>query len=303
VHLSDFTLSQLRHTLNHQGLRLKIGPFVIRLRSNIDSISSCLSLLYEAYPLESSDSFSDFHLRLAPPPNLRRFYKPQVRFYFDEQEPFKPLPLAHAFPLFEWGLNWCIAKYAHQYLIFHSAVLEKNGKGLVLPGMPGAGKSTLCAALMMSGWRLLSDEMALLDPITLKLTPIPRPIALKNESIDIIQALDHTAVIGPRSYDTSKGTVAHLKPTDTSIRKASEEVSVNLVVIPKYKAAVKTSLTSMSNPEMLNHLISNSFNYNILRESAFESTCKLLDMTGCHTLEYSELGAAITCLDKLVVCG
>jgi predicted ATPase len=30
---------------------------------------------------------------------------------------------------------------------------------VILPAPPGSGKSTLCAALVTRGWRLLSDEL------------------------------------------------------------------------------------------------------------------------------------------------
>ena len=65
--------------------------------------------------------------------------------------------------MLEWGLNWCVAGHAHQYLMLHAAALERNGRAVILPGDPGAGKSTLTAALMLSGWRLLSDEITLVD--------------------------------------------------------------------------------------------------------------------------------------------
>jgi len=71
--------------------------------------------------------------------------------------------------------------------MLHAAVLEKNGRAVVLPGDPGAGKSTLTAALMLSGWRLLSDEITLVDRDDGLLVGLARPVSLKNASIDVIQ--------------------------------------------------------------------------------------------------------------------
>lgn len=45
----------------------------------------------------------------------------------------------------------------------------------MLVGTTGAGKSTLCAALCADGWRLLSDEMALIEPDTGRLRGMGRP--------------------------------------------------------------------------------------------------------------------------------
>jgi len=272
----------------------------VSLRSGIKSVASTLSLLYAEYPVEEKNGFSDYHIRLDPPKNIRAIYKPQVRFYFDDKEPFKPLPLAHAFPLFEWGLNWCIAKYSHQFLIFHSAVLEKNGKAIVFPGEPGAGKSTLCAAMMLRGWRLLSDEMALVSPEDLRVTPVPRPVALKNESIEIIKAFDVNAIIGPKSYDTSKGTVAHLKAGDSCVARSNEKADVFMIVMPQFKKGSMIEFSKIPKSEMMNNLIRNSFNYNVLRESGFDTASCLLDTSKCYGLEYSDLDEVIGHLDKLV---
>ena len=50
--------------------------------------------------------------------------------------PFAPLPLDQAFPMLEWGLNWCVSAHCHQYLIFHAAVVEKSGPRADPSGAP-----------------------------------------------------------------------------------------------------------------------------------------------------------------------
>src|SRR3546814_15972535 len=82
--------------------------------------------------------------------------------------------------MLEWGLNWCIGAHGHQFLIIHAAVIERNGLAAILPGAPGSGKSTLTACLVHNGWRLLSDEMALVSLQDGGLTALARPISLKN---------------------------------------------------------------------------------------------------------------------------
>ena len=56
--------------------------------------------------------------------------------------------------------------HAHQYLIIHAAVVEKNGLAAILPAPPGSGKGTLTAGSVLSGWRLLSDELTLIDRLS-----------------------------------------------------------------------------------------------------------------------------------------
>ena len=146
-------------------------------------------------------------MRVAPARGWRPWREAQAEFWADGTSPFEVFPRRLAMPLAEWGLNWCICNYAHQFLMFHSAVVEKTGRAAILAGPPGSGKSTLCAALMARGWRLLSDEFALLDPARGWLLPIPRPVALKSASIGLVEKLL------PHLPDRS-----HLRPDTTRAR-------------------------------------------------------------------------------------
>ena len=108
-------------------------------------------------------------------------------------------------------MNWCVSIHANEYLKLHAAVVARGGTALIMPGVPGAGKSTLCAALGLNGWRVLSDEHALIPPGTAEVVPLCRPVSLKNESIALIESFSQNAVFGPVSEETHKGTVAHMK--------------------------------------------------------------------------------------------
>lgn len=91
------------------------------------------------------------------------------------------MPVGHAFPQLEWAMNWCISTQANFYLLLHSAVIERNGFAAIMPAPPGSGKSTLCAALINRGWRLLSDELALISLHDQNIYPLARPVGLKND--------------------------------------------------------------------------------------------------------------------------
>src|SRR5262245_23870593 len=145
-------------------------------------------------------------------------------------------------PFAEWGLNWCICSHAHQFLIFHSAVVEKAGRAAILAGPPGSGKSTLCAALLGRGWRLLSDELALLEPVRGCLLPVPRPVALKGASIGLIEGLLPRPRIGRVFAPTHKGTLAHLRPPTAAVERQAEPALPGWVVFPTHSDAAETQL-------------------------------------------------------------
>src|SRR3546814_6175040 len=83
--------------------------------------------------------------------------------------------------------------------------------------------STLTACLVHNGWRLLSDEMALVSLQDGGLTALARPISLKNRSIDLIADILPNAALSARSEDTVTGAVALLKPPTTSVERVDRK--------------------------------------------------------------------------------
>lgn len=297
--ISAVTENQLLKRLSGPGLILQAGPFITRLYSSIPGLAAGIHGLYSNYPLIDESPFVDFHVRVNPPKGIRRWIRPQARFRFDNFKPFTPLPIDQAVPIFEWGLNWCIANYAHQYLIVHSAVVERNGVSIIFPAPPGSGKSTLCAGLVSKGWRLLSDEMALLDRKTLQLVPVPRPVSLKNRSIDVIREYAPDMYVGSSTEGTTKGTIAHMAVPESSIERQNEAVNPRLVVFPKYTMDAAPELTLMPKPLAGIRLIENCFNYHVLGEQGFNMVTDLVSTCDSYEFSYSQLDDALQIFNQL----
>lgn len=292
--------TELRERLRGAGVWLRTGPFSLRIRSRIPSVAQGLADLYGQFEVrDSRETFADFHVDVNPPGRVRRWLRPQVTFSFDGQLPFKPLPYDQAYPMLEWGLNWCVSMHAHQYLVVHAAVVEKNGGAAILPAPPGAGKSTLTAALVLSGWRLLSDELALIDRQTGSVQPLPRPISLKNESISLIRGFSSEAFINRPSRDTVKGTVAHLRPPTESVRRQHEPARPAWVVFPQWSPDAPASLTPRSAAQTFMFLAQNAFNYSHLGAEGFQLGTRLVDTVGCYDFSYGRLEDAVRTFDHL----
>lgn len=234
-------------------------------------------------------------MSINPPNNLRRWLRPQAFFEIDGYQPLEPLPLHHAYPLFEWGLNWCIANKAHQYLIFHAAIIEKEGRAILMPGVPGAGKSTFCTALVQNGWSLMSDELALLGVPDGKVHPLPKPISLKNESIKVVNSLYPDAAFGNQYSNTSKGTLTHLKAPQLSERIAT----IEWVLFPKYTAHSSTSLVDESKGYAHIELLNNAFNSNVFGLQGFEAINGILESSKVVRLSYSDTVEAVETVNRM----
>lgn len=297
--VSSLAPAQLRARLRGPGLDLRTGPFTSRITSNIPHLAEGIALLYADYPVAEPGGFADFHVNLRQPGGLRRWFRPQVRFDQDGLTPFKPLPLAQAYPMLEWVLNWCVTNRAHSYLIVHGAVVEKHGRAVILPAPPGSGKSTLCAALVCRGWRLLSDELTLIRHHDGAIVPVPRPVSLKNASIGVIRAFSPEAVFAPPVEGTAKGTIGHMKAPPQSVARAAEAARPCAVVFPRYEAGAATSLQALGKAETFMRVADNAFNYALLGERGFATLGALADACAGLEFSYSNLEEAMAVFERL----
>ena len=292
------TRKEIAARLAGSGLYLRTGPFINCIRSDSAYLLDGICQMYGAYAIDDS-GFADFHLNLHCATGWRRWIRPQVRFDNDGDVPFEPMPANHAFPMLEWMLNWCVSGSANAYLIIHAAVVEKNGRALVLPAPPGSGKSTLCAALASRGWRLLSDELTLIGLDDHLVTSLARPVSLKNASIPVMKAYAPDAQFTRSALDTSKGTVAHLKAPDASVARSAEPARIAWVVFPRYQAGAALALAPIPHARAFMRVAENAFNYSLTGARGFHALGSVID--GCDSFDftYSNLDEAIALFDGM----
>ncbi|MDQ2779390.1 MAG: HprK-related kinase A [Pseudomonadota bacterium] len=297
--LRELDRAEVGRRLRTRGLGLRTGPFAFRIRADSLLVLDGLRLLYAEHPLLENDAFADFQVDLIEARGPRRWWRPQVNFVFDGQRPFSPLPAAQAYALLEWAMNWCISSQVHSNLNLHAAALERGGRGLILPAPPGSGKSTLCAGLTLRGWRLLSDELAMVSPQDGWITPLARPVSLKNASIDVIRAFEPAAVLNRPTHDTVKGTVSHMQVPPAHVARAAERVVPQWVVFPRYVPGADAELTPRSKADSLIELGRNGFNYSVLGLAGFETLATLVDACDCYDFRYSRLEEAAQLFERL----
>jgi len=295
----DLTTEEFSSQIAENGLGFAVGPFKVHIRAAVPGLFEPLHLLYANFPLVSADSVFTLHATVAAKRRRPAFWRSQVHFTVDGFAPHEDLPIEQALAVLEWGINLVIAMRSHHFLMLHAAVLERGGRAIVLPGMPGSGKSTLCAALAHSGWRLLSDEFGLVSHRSSMFTPVPRPIALKNQAIDVFRSFAPQAVVGPRIPKTRKGTVAHVRPPIDSIDRQSEQVQATRIVFPQWQDGSRLEWVPLSKPRCFMALATNSFNYDLSGEEGFLTTKAIVDSCDAYRLVYSDLNEAIAWIDDL----
>lgn len=294
--IGEFDTAELGQRLRSGGLGLRLYPFTVRVSSRIGALASTLHQMYARFPLVDA-GFADFHVTV----RRRRWFKRQAVFELDGYRPFLPLPADQVFPLFEWGLNWCIVHHVQDFLILHAAVLERDGAALILPGPPGAGKSTLTAGLACAGWRLLSDELTLLRLDDGAVQGMARPISLKNESIPLVRELAPEAIFSPVAHDTAKGTVCHLAPPASALASVGRTATPRWFVLPRFQAGAEARLEALGRAQAFMAAADFALNYSVLGAAGFDLLTSTIDRCEPYSLTFGSLAQAVAILSDLTI--
>jgi HprK-related kinase A len=293
--------SAVARALGGAGLHLDLGLVRVRVRAQqVWPAAGQIASAYRHFPLAApQQAWADIHVDLRRGKGLRRWFRPQTRLLADGVQAFEPFAAALALPLLEWGVNWLIGRRVNDRLLLHAGTLARDGRAVVMPALPGSGKSTLTAALALRGWRLLSDEFGACDPATGLLHPCVKPVALKNESIDVIRRFAPQAELGPAFPGTRKGTVAHLAPSAESVSARHQPATPALLLIPRWQAGSATVLERIRPEAAFSSLAFNAFNYTALGALGFETVVALVRRMALWRLVYSDLDDALRRIDGL----
>ena len=299
MRIGDRPTSEIANALTGDGLPLSVGPFHLLVKSPFDAFARGIHFLYAQHACSEQRDFYDACIQLIPPKGFRRLRKGNTCLVVDGEEWYRTsrqLALAY----FEWGTNWSIFRRTHRFLVIHAATLARNGVGLMMPAAPGSGKSTLCAALAHRGWRLFSDELALIDPEDARLVPLAKPVCLKDQSIAVIREFAPAAKFGPRMYDAQEERhVAHVRPPLQAVDNVQQTALPQLIVFPQYEPSSPTILAPLSRSDAFLQVARQSFNYSLLGASGFKLLGRVLKNCDCYRLTYSNLDEAIQQIDAL----
>ena len=277
---------------------LILQPFSFAIHTNNAKVFSKLQQLYPESVLSAQNShlFIDF--------NIEFFEQGLFKKHFDfrcANRQFRQCEFDNIVSTIEWGLNWTLSSFQNYYLCIHAAVLERRGVTVVLPAPPGSGKSTLCSLLMLSGWRLLSDEHCLVDLSSHQIVPAVRPIAIKNKSFSVISNWFPNESLLAVQTNTLKGSVGYLAPTEQSWQQRSQLAKPSYIVLPQYsRQAIPTDFSDVAKSAMTLELIKNSFNYQTLGKQGFDALTRLVELSQCKKLTYHTTTEALALFEGLL---
>jgi len=199
-------------------------------------------------------------------------------------------------------LEWTIASVAVEvlgegYLLLHAGAVAWGDHAMLMPGGSGSGKSTLTAALVASGFLLASDEVGVLDPLTLELLPFARGISVKAGSRPALERWYPALQADAPHHRFGGEEVWYLCPPPEAWLPAP--TPVRSVVVPRYDPAASTRLEPIPRPEVLPILLEQSFSVPKHGGFGIQTVTRLLQQAACYRLTLSSLDEAVALLRGL----
>lgn len=178
-----------------------------------------------------------------------------------------------------------LAKESRGGLLFHSAALEWHGRGILLPGGMGAGKTTLAAWLTAKGLHYLTDELVFVPHGADQMEAFTRPLNLKHPSIEALEKwIDFTRLGDVTLCNAHSCLVPHavIGPRDSP-----ERASLSLILFPQYSPGLEPSMEKLAQAQAGLALMGCCVNARNLPSHGFYEIARLARLAPAYRLCYS----------------
>lgn len=169
--------------------------------------------------------------------------------------------------------------------VIHAAALERNGRGVLIPGLSGSGKSTSCVALIRAGYRCLSDDKPFLREAEngLELLAFPEMIDVTDQTIAFFPELRERTAAIEVGYRKKRFRAEILYPGSTA-----DAVKPSAILFPQISKESTSRVEPLSKARALQALLPHSLLCFDREVSAhhFELLSRLVEMTTCYRLYF-----------------
>jgi len=183
----------------------------------------------------------------------------------------------------------------------HAGAVAHNGRAALIAGPTGAGKSSLVAWLIGSGFDYLSDEIALLFAGEATILGLPRALVLKPGSAEQVLALP--------SYQGASlvpaGEHVMVRPLVVEPREARAH-ACGLIVFPHYEAGSGLRIESISPAQAALRLVGTNLNARNLADGGFRALTGVARQVPAVTLRYggfAQLQGTVDVLARFLLDG
>ena len=215
----------------------------------------------------------------------------------DGRRRFDAASIAEVVDLVLWDVYDRAFRRAGGRIVLHAALASRRARGVLLPGPPDAGKTTLVAGLVRAGFAYLSDEAAVFDPETGRFHAFPRPLGMEVSALHLFPGLERR--LPPELRESDRKT-RHVPATAIRPRSIGSSCRVRLVVVPEYREGAVTDLAPMSRAETLMLLSKSAFAPERFASHGLERMARALAKADCFRLRTGSLEGAVKTVTSLI---
>jgi hypothetical protein len=179
-----------------------------------------------------------------------------------------------------------LAWHSRGGLLFHAGGLAWQGRGLLLPGTMGAGKTTLTAWLLGRGFNYLSDEMVFFSHHTNVMTALPRPLNLKHPARPVLKnKLDYTGQHADEIYSAYTTDLVPPRLFNPQTRFSAPPLS--LIIFPHFQADSQFSLQRLTKAQAGLELMKSLINARNLPGHGFAEISRIVKQVPACKMNYA----------------
>ncbi|HEU5277044.1 MAG TPA: hypothetical protein VFU97_25525 [Xanthobacteraceae bacterium] len=188
-------------------------------------------------------------------------------------------------PTIKAQLTETVLQLARYQLALHAAVLERKGRAVLIVGPPGAGKTTLCLALVAAGMTFAGDDIVLLRAGGLA-QGVPFPAAVKSGSWKFERCFARTLDKAPIHRRGDGQEVKYLRPR--AVASGSYPIRA-VILLDRRNQAAEPSLDPLHPVDALRAIIAGAFTPSQALDGAgFSSLVDGLTGADCYMLSYGD---------------
>lgn len=181
--------------------------------------------------------------------------------------------------------------------LLHTAMLSRKGRGVLLHGSPGAGKTTLTLGLVASGWAYASDDIVHFS-VADGFAGIPFSPAAKAGSWPLLDSLIPALRALPIHLRRDEQRVRYI-PIDRFARCTSRSVEWGFLL--SRREGVAATIEPVEPLHFLSEMLGGAFSArHHLRTTLLAALIDHLAVMNCRRLIYSDLPSAIALLEDIV---
>ena len=187
--------------------------------------------------------------------------------------------------VFQSALCRQLATESRDGLLFHAAALSDQGRGILIAGGIGAGKSTLTAWLLSKGLGYLTDELVYIPCGSDTLKTFTRPLHLKHPSRPVLGSFF--------DMDTHQDAILSSSHSDLipaaliNPQGQADTAPLNLVLFPEYQAQGEANWLPLSAAQTGQSLMKTLVNARNLPQHGFNETARLARTTPGYRMTYA----------------